>query len=96
MAHMPTSATPASTATAGGYVVTYTASGVEGTSFLVPIGATLNVDTYEIVWSAKGVTSVPVLDLPDTLPDRTTTYFRVNTADVLTAGDKLTFVLFGV
>lgn len=77
-------------------VVTYTATGSEGTSFLVAIGRTLDTDGYEITWSPGGVTSVPVLDLPDSTGDRTTTYFRVNTADVLTAGDRLVFVLFEV
>jgi hypothetical protein len=96
MAHMPTSAQPDSVPTVGGLVVTYTATGTEGTSFLVPIGITVNSSDYEIIWSARGVSSVvPVIDLPDAVGDRTTTYFRVNCADVLTAGDQLTFVLFG-
>lgn len=96
MSHMPTSDQPDDLPTSRGLVVTYTATGTEGTSFLVPIGVTTNSADYEIVWSARGVTSVvPVLDLPDAAGDRTTTYFRVNSADVLTSGDQLTFVLFG-
>jgi hypothetical protein len=95
MSHMPSSEQPSgATGTSSGIVITYTATGAEGTSFLVPIGQTLNGTSYEIVWSSNGVGSVPVLDLPDT--DKSTTQFRVNLADVLTAGDKLVFVLFQV
>lgn len=97
MSHMPTTEQPSGGgggAGSGGLVVTYTATGLEGTSFLVPIGETLDSASYEVVWSSNGVGSVPVLDLPDT--DKTATYFRVTTADVLTAGDKLVFVLFQV
>lgn len=75
-------------------VVTYTATGTEGTSFLVPIGQTLNDANYEVVWSSNGVDNVPVLDLPDT--DKSTTNFRVTVADVLTAGNKFVFVIFQV
>lgn len=93
--HMPTSDQPTgATGATGGIVVTYTATGLEGTSFLVPIGQTLNSASYEVVWSSNGVGNVPVLDLPDT--DKSTTFFRVTVADVLTAGDKFVFVLFQV
>jgi hypothetical protein len=96
MAHMPTVADPESAAaTSGGIIVTYTATGLEGTYFLVPIGQTLATSDYEIVWSPRGVVSVvPMVDLPDEPGDRTTTFFRVVTADVLTEGDKLVFILF--
>lgn len=94
MSHMPTTAQPSGTPGTGGIVVTYTATGLEGTSFLVPIGQTLNSANYEVVWSANGVGNVPIADIPDT--DKSTTYFRVTTSDVLTAGDKLVFVLFQV
>lgn len=75
--------------------VNYVATGVEGTDFNVPIGSTLPNDVYNLFWAPKGVASVPVLDLPDTLAgDRTTTQFRVITSANLTAGDILTFLIF--
>jgi hypothetical protein len=75
-------------------VVTYTATGGEGTDFTVPIGATLAADDYEVFFSPGGVTNLPVLDMPTALAgDRTTTGFRVTTADVLTVGDILKFLI---
>lgn len=95
MAHMPTSAQPSGGGgSGGGIVVVYTATGSEGTSWLVSIGQTLTSNDYEVTWSPNGVTNVPVLDIPDA--DKTTTQFRVNSADVLTAGDRLVFVIFQV
>jgi len=74
--------------------VTYTATGAEGTDFFVTIGVTMAADTYDVFPAAKGVTSVPIIDCPDTLgTDRTTTTFRVLTADVLTAGEKIAFLV---
>lgn len=93
--HMPTSAQPEAIGTAGGLVVTYTATGLEGVSFLVPIGQTVNSVDYEIIWSPSGVTNIPFVDLPDNVGDRTTTYFRCNTVAQLAAGERLVFVLFG-
>src|SRR5689334_2806059 len=95
MSHMPTFDTPPSGPTGSrGIVVNYVATGLEGTSFLVPIGADLGTDAYAVTWAPAGVTNFPVPDFPTGAGDRTSTYFRVTTADVLTAGDKLTFVLF--
>jgi hypothetical protein len=75
-------------------VVTYTATGSEGTNFMVPIGATLSADTYALLYAPSDVTNVPVLSLPTASgSDRTTTQFRVTTADSLTAGDVLIFVI---
>ena len=100
MAHMPTTEQPAGGAVGGATVlalVEYTATGSEGTNFLVPIGEVLDTVDYEITWSPKGVVSVvPILDLPDGVGDRTTTYFRVYSVAALTAGDKLMFVLYEV
>ncbi len=76
-------------------LVTYTATGSEGTDFFVPIGATLSADTYALMWCASDVTIVPVASLPTAAgSDRTTTQFRVTTADSLTSGDVLHFLLF--
>lgn len=93
--HMPTFDQPSSSGASSSVlaVVNYTASGTEGTNFLVPIGSVLATSDYEITWSTKGVASVPVLDFPDGPGDRTTSYFRVYAADVLTEGDRLVFVL---
>lgn len=75
-------------------LVTYTATGSEGTDFMVDIGATLSADTYTLLWTSSDVTDVPVLSLPTAAgSDRTTTQFRVTTADSLTAGDVLHFVI---
>jgi hypothetical protein len=75
-------------------VVTYTASGGEGTDFNVTIGSTMAADDYEVFWSPAGITNLPILDLPIAdAGDRTTTTFRVTTADSLTAGDVLKFLL---
>lgn len=94
MAHMPTSTQPSSLGTSG-LVVEYTATGSEGVSFMVPIGQTVNVATYKILYSPQGVTSVPFVDLPQAGGDRTTTEFRCNTVAQMSAGEKLVFVLFG-
>lgn len=75
--------------------VDYVATGAEGSDFNVPIGATLVNDTYQVFWAPKGVTMIPVVDLPNTLAgDRTTTTFRVITSASLTAGDTLSFLVF--
>ena len=93
MSHMPTFANP--DVTAGGRIlVDYTATGLEGVSFLCPIGQTLAGANYRVFWAPQGVTNLPVPDFPTNPGDRTTTYFRVNVAAALAAGDKLTFVLF--
>jgi hypothetical protein len=94
--HMPTSDQPDPvTGTGGGLAVEYTATGSEGTSFMVPIGTTVNTTTYTIIWSPAGLTNVPMLDLPQGVGDRTVTQFRVLTAVQLAAGETLAFVLFG-
>lgn len=95
MSHMPTytSPTPGPTGHTG-VVVNYTATGAEGVSFVVPIGADMGTDQYVIMWAPSGVTDFPVPDFPDGAGDRTSTQFRVNVAAALTAGDKLSFVLF--
>jgi len=77
--------------------VTYTATGAEGTDFFVTIGgAALASDVYGVYPANKGAgsTGAVVPDMPDTIPsDRTTTTFRVLTADVLVAGAKLAFLI---
>ena len=73
--------------------VVYTATGLEGTDFNVSLGVTLPSATYEVYWAPKGVTMIPVLDLPNGGGDRTTMQFRVVTSATLTAGDKLSFLV---
>lgn len=70
-------------------VIDYTATGSEGTSFMVPIGATLA--NYRVVWSPQGVENLPLLDLPQGPGDRTSTEFRVVTSVQLAEGERLTF-----
>lgn len=94
--HMPSFSNPGQTPVAGGSFlnVVYTATGAEGTDFMVPILGSMNDDLYSVYWSPMGVASVPVPDLPNALlTDRTQTAFRVLVSAPLTAGDKLTFLL---
>ena len=96
MPHMPTTDGPSAVVGASsGLPVEYEATGLEGTSFLVPIGQTVNNATYSILYAPAGIENVPLLDLPQEPGDRTTTYFRVNTAVQLAEGETLVFVLFG-
>jgi hypothetical protein len=75
--------------------VDYRATGAEGTDFMVTIGVTLPNDVYGVYWAPKGVSMIPVVDLPDRrVGDRTTTQFRVITSAALTAGDTLSFLIF--
>lgn len=78
----------------GGIIVRYTATGAEGTSFLVPIGQVLASADYVVTQANQGVTNVALCDFPEAVGDRTTTYFRCNVVAALTVGDKLVFVLF--
>jgi hypothetical protein len=78
-------------------VVNYVATGLEGTDFTVNIGVVMLNDNYGLLWAPAGVAAVPVIDLPNILAgDRTTTQFRVVAGAALTAGDKLTFIVFAV
>jgi hypothetical protein len=77
----------------GSSVITfrYVATGGE-TDFLVTLPFARLTDTYNVVCTCQGVTVIPSIDLPDTLPaDRTTTQFRCVTSFPLTAGDQLAF-----
>lgn len=74
-------------------IVTYTATGSEGTDFMVTLPATLT-DAYEVsFFGAAGAASIPdVWDFPDTLAgDRTSTQFRVLVPAALSAGDVFKF-----
>jgi hypothetical protein len=79
-------------------IVNYVATGAEGTDFFVSIGVVMANDSYGLVWSPAGMSNnlIPAVDLPNIAAnDRTTTQFRVVTSAALTAGDKLTFMVFG-
>jgi hypothetical protein len=99
MAHMPTygedgSGCAQSGSCTGPRVVTYTATGAEGTDFFVPIGATLAADDYEMWWAPAGVTALPIIDLPTgSATDRKTTEFRVLAGDAITAGAVIKFFI---
>lgn len=79
-------------------IVTYVATGSEGVDFMVPIGATLASDEYEVgLFGIAGAVNFPILDFPDALDaDRTTTEFRVLSASTLTLGDILKFQIVEV
>ncbi|MDX1421517.1 MAG: hypothetical protein R3322_00165 [Kiloniellales bacterium] len=77
-------------------IVTYTATGVEGSDFMVPLGFTRSTDTYSVFPANQGMTSILGIDCPDIAgPDRTTTDFRVITTAPPTAGDELRFIIAG-
>jgi hypothetical protein len=75
-------------------IVSYTATGSEGTDFTVSIGSSMPDANYKLSWSTEGVTNLPILDCPTANGDRTASTFRVTPAAALTAGDKLVFFLF--
>ena len=79
-------------------IITYTATGSEGTDFMVDIGTTLAADTYEVgLFGIAGAANFPILDFPNALAgDRTTTQFRVMSAATLTLGDIIKFQLVEV
>ena len=62
---------------------------------MVTIGVTLPNNVYQVYWAPKGVSMIPVVDLPARhAGDRTTRRFRVITSTALTAGDTLSFLIF--
>lgn len=98
MSHMPSMGTGVTVTTVGTVVpariVTYVATGAEGVDFMVPIGATLANDEYDVgFFGAAGAVTVPaVWDFPNALAgDRTASAFRVLVPDVLVAGDVFKF-----
>lgn len=78
-----------------GVLVEYTASGVEGTDFMVSIGTTLAADTYDVgLLGLEDAVSHRTFKFPAALAgDRTTTQFRVQTSGALTAGDVVAFLI---
>lgn len=76
----------------GTRIVTYTATGAEGTEFDVPIGATLALATYNVGFFAiNGSVTLPACNFPTGGSNRTTTTFRVEVAVAPTAGDVWQF-----
>ena len=80
--------------------VRYSATGSEGTDFTVDIDPPMASDDYDVVAATRGLRTaepglrtVPIMNFPAAPGDRTTTTFRVVTADVLSAGDKLAFLI---
>jgi hypothetical protein len=72
----------------------YTATGAEGSDFMVPLPAARGNDTYSVQAQCAGVTSILGIDCPDLLAgDRTTTQFRVITTGAVTAGDQFDFIV---
>ena len=72
----------------------YTATGAEGTDFQVTLDTPQAADTYEVFAQGRGMAVLVGIDLPNDAPtDRTTTEFRVITTGLLTAGDKIAFLL---
>jgi hypothetical protein len=68
----------------------YIASGGE-IDFTVSLPFAWSSANYNILCSCQGVATIPGIDLPDGLGDRTNTQFRVVLSFALTAGDTLAF-----
>lgn len=98
--HMPTGGSVAGTLYRS-VIVNYVGTGLEGSDFLVPIGATMADTAYAVTVASAGGSSgdgtqtsgVEVVDMP--IASRTTTQFRVVLGAPLAAGDKLQFVVTG-
>ena len=71
--------------------VVYTATGSEGTDFMVSIGRTMADTSYVVLETAATVAAVPSLEVPRA--GQTTTQFEVVINGPLTAGDLLTFLV---
>lgn len=100
MPHMPLYGDDGSSCAGGSCgsarIVTYVITGAEdnaGVDFMVPIGAALALDTYEVgLFGTAGSSLAPVIDFPNALAgDRTTSEFRVLLASALGVGDILKF-----
>lgn len=86
--------TSSTVVTTGITVVDYTATGSEGVDFFVPTGVAMTSGNYGVLWAPSGAVAIPVVDLPNGTGDRTSTHFRVLMNAQVSAGDKLTFILF--
>jgi hypothetical protein len=72
----------------------YTATGLEGSDFMVTLPAARANDVYGVQGSQAGAASILGMDFPDLLAgDRTTTQFRVITSGPVTAGDQFDFLV---
>lgn len=70
----------------------YVATGGE-TDFFVSLPFAWSSANYNVLCSCQGVATIPSVDLPDGVGDRTNTQFRVVLSFPLTAGDTLAFNL---
>ncbi len=75
-------------------VFRFTATGAEGSDFMVNLPVARAVDTYKVFGQLAGVTLIFGMDCPDILVgDRTTTQFRVVTTGAVAAGDQIDFLV---
>lgn len=73
---------------------TYTATGAEGSDFVIPLPATRVDDNYVPQVTCGGVDASLTFDCPDLISsDRTTSQFRVIASAALQAGDRLDVVV---
>jgi hypothetical protein len=76
----------------GSTVISFRYVAVGGESdFTVSLPFAWSSANYNILCSCQGVATIPGIDLPDGLGDRTNTQFRVVLSFPLTAGDTLAF-----
>jgi len=87
---------PISPSNTGAYgtIVTYTATGSEGTSFTVSLPVAMSNSNYVVIWSPQNISNFPIVNLPTA--GRTTTQFPVYTAAQMSAGEQLVFVVYQV
>lgn len=72
----------------------YTATGSEGTDFMVTLSVAQSDDLYAVIPLQVKGSSVVFIECPDDAGgDRTTTQFRVLLSGALTAGDKIDFLV---
>ncbi len=71
----------------------YTATGAEGTDFIVPLDVAQATSTYEVFAQARGMATLVGIDLPADPGDRSPLGFRIITTGALSAGDKIAFLI---
>lgn len=71
----------------------FTATGGEGSDFVVTLPAPRASSVYHVGGTLAGATLIVGIDCPDDPGDRTTTQFRVITTGPVATGDRFDFVV---
>lgn len=92
-----TVAVPGAASQVGLQAFRFTATGAEGSDFMVNLPVARASDVYRVQGTKAGVALLFDIDCPDLLAaDRTTTQFRVVTSGPVTAGDQIDFLVTDV